>query len=174
MLNSFDSLIAVIGVLIGIIAALLSILVMIQKKQFSSPNLIISLGLYDLSGAGVPRKYRKQLPSMLVIIPQKPTRHPLIFPLFVKIENRGKEALKSVRLVLEYKREYLLNNELFKSITQIEPAVLQSHQESPTTIRVESKLSEEEVKRALERREVSEFGRPRRFPMKSHSLGRVK
>lgn len=158
MLNSINSIATVIGVLIGIIAALLSILVMIRKKHFASPKIGLSIGPSDPSGADVPKKYRKQLPSIMAIIPDKPTKHPLLSFLFVGLENRGKESLKNVRLVLEYKKRYLVDNKLFESVSQIEPTVVKSRTEPDTALLIESQLSDEDVKKALTRREVVVFG----------------
>ena len=114
--------------------------------------------MLDESAADIPKKYRKQLPSILALAPEKPTPHPLIVYLFVGIENKGKEALKNVRLVLEYKKQYLMDNELLKSIVQIEPTVIKSHNKPDTVTLLKSRIKDEEMEKALERREVAEFG----------------
>jgi len=157
MLTSLNSIFSVIGVLIGIVAALLSILVMVRKKHFASPKLSLNIGP-DPSKAEVPRKYRKQLPTIMAIIPEKPTRHPLISFLPLSLENRGKEALKNVRLMLEYKTQYLVNNELLRAVSQIEPTAFKSRYEPKKALFLES-LSDEDMKKIIERREVSTFGK---------------
>lgn len=94
----------------------------------------------------------------MAIIPEKPTPHPFLAFLFVGLENQGKEALKNVRLVLEYKKQYLADNQLLQSVSQFEPTVIQSRYEPNTAFLLKPQRKVRDLRKTLERREVVKYG----------------
>lgn len=148
MLESFKSLIAIIASLLGIIGGILTVFVVLRRRQLARPSLRLFVGAIG-EESGVPKKFRKQLPSIMAIIPRTSLIHPLVTYLILGLENQGKEALRNVRLVLEYKKQYFIDNALLTSILQFEPTVLDSSDDSNVAYSVHSQVREEEFKEVM-------------------------
>lgn len=158
MLNSVNIIISILATVVGIVGGVLGIYLIVRKGQMDRPDLKLNVGLAGQQPGDIPKKFRNIPPSIVVISPMQGTTDPLIAFLFVKLENRGKESVKNVRLSLRYKERYHVDNHLMESISQFEPAVVRTPRIPDKALLIQSRMRREEVRKSLEQRQVSVFG----------------
>jgi len=158
MIELLKSLLGLISVVLGIIVASLTILLVIRKKQFAKPELSFSFKLPSGSVSDEPPKYLRNLPiSFIAIIPQERCSEPFVGWLLFLISNKGKEALRNVRIVLEYDKRFMIENRLMKSLCSFKPTIqkIENQKGKLSATIVKSRLTSQEIKKYIDGRDVS-------------------
>ncbi len=157
MIELLKLILGLIAAAVGIIGTVLSILLIIRKKQLDKPNLIFSFKPPEGSPSDIPpRRLKKSLLSFIAFAPQDDYSEPLIELLRFTVVNRGKETLKNVRIMLEYDKHFLVDNKLLESLCRFKPSAKKLEGNSKVAI-IKPSLTDQEVEELLDKREVA-FG----------------
>ncbi|HEY0003843.1 MAG TPA: hypothetical protein VGB17_03450 [Pyrinomonadaceae bacterium] len=158
MFESIKIILALIGALVTIVAGVLTILRILRKKEIFLPNLRLSIPWMDWP-QDLPKKSRKLKPSIVVIAPEKKLNNPIIYPLLLGLEVPAKgEAIKNVRIMLEYNQAYLIDNPMLEEIVQFEPSIIKTDLRAKEIKVMVPSMTKDEVKKHLEQREVAVIG----------------
>ena len=155
MLEIVTSTVGGIAAIFAIFGGVLTVIVFIRKKQFATPTLRFTVGPSMHVSDEFPRRHRKRPVSIIAYSADDTGSFPVIIPMIYSLENRGKEALRNLRLLIEYNKSFVMDNELLRSVTKFEPAVLSVKKDYLAVMRG---ATDEEIRKISERREVQVFG----------------
>ena len=155
MLEIVTSTVGGIAAIFAIFGGVLTVIVFIRKKQFATPTLRFTVGPSMHVSDELPRRHRKRPVSIIAYSADDTGSFPVIIPMIYSLENRGKEALRNLRLLIEYNKSFVMDNELLRSVTKFEPAVLSVKKDHLVVMRG---ATDEEIRKISERREVQVFG----------------
>ena len=111
MLEIVTSTVGGIAAIFAIFGGVLTVIVFIRKKQFATPTLRFTVGPSMHVSDELPRRHRKRPVSIIAYSADDTGSFPVIIPMICSFENRGKEALRNLRLLIEYNKLFVMDNE---------------------------------------------------------------
>ena len=123
MLDSLKTIAGIIASVFAIVASMIAIIVFVKRRQYAAPRLKLVFAPFR-NVREIPRRLRRSQPSIICWISDQRVRHPFLAHFIYGIDNPSSDAVKDVRITLEYSSSYLIENKLLASIAKLEPAVV--------------------------------------------------
>jgi hypothetical protein len=154
--SSLTTVIYVISAIVGTIAAIFGLIAIFRPDIFSRPELKLDVG-WGRRPDDLPKKHKNLPVRHLVFAPTKQIETPLVVFVMFAVRNRSRQPLRNVRVLLEYGDQYVIKNQMFKSIAKFGPAVVDELSNSETATVIRSALTDDDIKRIIDQRQVTVF-----------------
>lgn len=158
MINFIKTYLEVVATGVSVLVGVLTVLVILRRKQMAKPRFRLILGIPLKSKIRRKKEFRRfSLTSILFAEDGGPYPVPKILIVPYTLDNNGKEAIKDIRLQLEYNEAYAIDDAELPSILDIEPQVLPSKSCSKDRIVFQSQLGKDDIEKVKKHRTCYKF-----------------